>query len=263
MDYFTKIETKPTPDLTWNIPEQAQGTVNIIGGNSQNFRTIVKISEYLGTSYPIKTINTVLPDVLQSKLPNLPNFVFLSSTDSGSFANGEELARTINSANFNLLLGDLSKNSITAKAIASACEHAKAPLLITRDSVDLIAESSTTERILMNENLILFASMPGLIKLFRAVYYPKMLLLSQSLVQVADALHKFTLSYPTSIITLHNEQILIARNGEVKSVPLASSGYQPMTFYSGELAAKTLALNLYNPHNFLDATIAAIFKSIK
>ena len=46
MDYFEKIEKKPSDDLSWNIPEQKRGTVNIIGGNSQNFRTEVKIAEF-------------------------------------------------------------------------------------------------------------------------------------------------------------------------------------------------------------------------
>jgi len=258
MDYFTKIEVKPTPDLTWNIPETKQGTVNVVGGNSQNFRIPIKISEYLSTHYPIEKVITVLPDSLKNQLPALPNLTFLNSTDSGSFASEKELTKAINSADFTLLLGDLSKNTITAQVVASASKIAEKPLLITRDTVDLIADRAS-DQLLTNDQLIFFASMPQLQKLFRAVYYPKMLLLSQSLVQVADALHKFTLSYPAKIITLHNEQILIAENGEVKAVPLEKSGYAPLTFWQGELAAKITALNLFNPNNFLNATICAIF----
>ena len=111
----------------------------------------------------------------------------------------------------------------------------------------------------MNEKLIIFASMAQLQKLFRAVYYPKVLLLSQSLVQVAEALHKFTLSYPISIITFHSGQILVAKNGNVNVVPLEKSGYSPITIWNGELAAKIVALNLYNPDNFLVTTTTALF----
>ena len=32
MDYFTRVERGNYEDLTWNIPEQKQGIVNIIGG---------------------------------------------------------------------------------------------------------------------------------------------------------------------------------------------------------------------------------------
>ena len=257
MEYFEKLDA-PQTDLSWNIPEQKQGTVNIIGGNSQNFRTEIKIAEFLTSSYPIQTLNVVLPDALKAKLPPLPNLLFLKSTDSGSFADGEELVSAINHSDVSLLLGDLSKNSVTGKVVANACAAAtEKPLLITRDAVDLITENAN-DRMLMNENLFFFASLPQLQKLFRAVYYPKMLLMSQSLIQVAEVLHKFTLSYPISLVTLHDGQILIAKNGMVKAIELTKSGYSPMMFWNGELAAKILALNLYNPHQFIDATITAI-----
>lgn len=258
MDYFEKIEKKPEEELTWNIPEKKQGTVNIVGGNSQSFRTEIKVTEFLNEKYPIEKLNVVLPDTLKNQLPPLPNFKFLKSTDSGSFADEKEIAGVFNLGDFNLLLGDLSKNSITGKAILNACKKSEKSILITRDAVDLMTDN-INETCLMNENLIFFASIAQLQKLLRAIYYPKMLLLSQSLVQVSEVLHKFTLSYPVSIITLHNEQILIAKNGNVKAVPVVKSGYSPMMLFQGELAAKILVLNLFNPNNFIDATVAAIF----
>lgn len=259
MDYFKKIETLTT-DLTWNIPEQKQGRVNIIGGSLGNFRTEVRIAEYFSTNYPVEATSLVLPDALKSKLPGLPNFIFLPSTDSGSFAESQEFATTIDAADYSLVLGDLSKNAITGRALSSALQTSEKPIVATRDSVDLITDNSP-ERILMRENLILFASMAQLQKLFRAVYYPKMLLLSSSLIQVADALHKFTLSYPVRIITLHSGQILIAGDGNIRAIPIEKSGYPPITFWNGELASKITVLNLYNPNAFLDATISAIFSS--
>ncbi|MBR5939353.1 hypothetical protein IKZ77_02255 [Candidatus Saccharibacteria bacterium] len=258
MEYFKKIEEKPNDDLAWNIPERKSGLVNIIGGNSQSFKTEIRIGEFLGKKYPVETLNLILPDALRNQLPDLANFVFLKSTESGSFKDGDEILQVFNRADFNLILGDLSKNSVTGRALASACKDAKKPLLLTRDAVDLFAENAG-ELDLMNDNLIFFASMPQLIKILRAVYYPKMLLLSQSLIQVADVLHKFTLSYPVSIVTLSNEQILVAKNGEVKAVPILESGFSPIMFWQGEMAAKILAFNLYNPNNFIKATISAIF----
>lgn len=257
MDYFEKIETKPSEDLTWNIPERKQGTVNIIGGNSQSFKMPVRIAEFLGEKYPIETINVVLPDALQGKLPPLPNFVFLPSTDSGSFS-GEGLEKVVNSVDFNLFIGDFSKNSITTKEVSGALKIAEKMTLLTRDTVDLIAEGNP-ERLLMNENLIIVASMPQMVKLLHSVYYPKMLTLTQSLMQVAETLHKFTLSYPTSIITLHNGQVLVANAGRVVAVPLEKTNYSPLSFWSGELAAKIVAMNLYNPNNFISSSVASLF----
>ena len=257
MDYLHKTDKPEHKELLWNIPEQKQNTVNIIGGNSQNFRTPMKIAEFLSNTYPVKNANLVLPDALKTKLPPLPNFIFLTSTDTGSFADAKEIAQTINTADYNIMIGDMSKNSITATAVASALKDTEKPIIITRDAIDLIAPN-LTESTLMNENLILLASMPQLIKVFRAVYYPKMLLLSQPLIQVAEALHKFTLSYPAQIITLHNGQILIAKNGNVTVIPLEKTNYTPLNFWFGELAVKIAALNLYNPNNFNDATATAI-----
>ena len=259
MDYFEKIEKKPSEDLSWNIPERKQGAINIIGGNSQNFRTEVKIAEFLATKYPIETVNVVLPETLSDKLPKMPNFVFLPATESGSFDESQAFLDVFNMGDFNLVLGDLSKNAITGRAVACACQHSEKMTLITRDVVDLVAENKP-DRLLMNENLIIFASVAQLIKLLRAVYYPKMLLVSQSLVQVTDVLHKFTLSYPISLITLHNEQILVAKNGVVKAVPLEKTGYSTLMMWSGELAGKIMAMNLYNPDNFILATVSAIME---
>lgn len=258
MDYFEKIDKNPYEDLKWNIPDRKQGTVNVIGGNAQNFRTEVKIAEFLGAEYPVDVVKVVMPESLKSKLPPLPNFVFLPDTESGTFKESQELVNAFNIADFNLVLGDLSRNKVTGEAVASACKSAERMTLITRDAVDLVAENGV-ERLLMNENLIFFASVPQLIKLLRAVYYPKMLLQSQSLIQVAEVLHKFTLSYPIKIVTLHNEQVLVSENGVVKAVALNATGYSPITIWGGELAAKIVAVNLYNPNSFIKATVTSLF----
>lgn len=259
MDYFEKLEKNPYEDLKWNIPERKQGTVNVIGGNGQRFRDEVKVAEFLGANYPLQEVKVVVPEALRGKLPDLPNFVFLPATESGSFDESQGLMDVFNVADFNLVLGDLSRNSVTGRAVASACRNAEKMTLLTRDAVDLLTENSP-ERWLMNENIVIFASAMQLQKLLRAVYYPKMLLASQSLVQVSEVLHKFTLSYPVGMVTLHDGQILVAKDGTVKAVALADSGYSPILFWSGELAAKIATMNLYNPSQFIPATVCAIWK---
>lgn len=259
MDYFEKLEKNPYEDLMWNISEQKQGTVNVIGGSVNNFRNEIKIAEFLNEKYPLQSVNTVLPDGLKNKLPLLPNFIFAPSTESGTFDDSQKLYDLFNTVDFNLVLGDFSKNAVTGKAITGACRSTEKMTLITRDGVDLITENSP-EKLMMNENLVAFASIAQLIKLLRAVYYPKMLLISQSLVQVADVLHKFTLSYPLSIVTLYNGQILVAENGIVKAVTLDKTEYTPLTIWNGELASKIMAMNIYSPNQFIKASVAAIFE---
>lgn len=258
MEYFEKIGSRPGEDLAWNIPEQRYGTVNIVGGNSQSFRTEIKTAEFLAGKYPLANVNVLLPDVLKPKLPPLDNLVFLPSTGTGSINESEELSTAFSAADFNLVLGDFSKNSVTKMAIESACENAEKPLLITRDAVDLVAEANPG-KLLTNKNVLIFGSLVQMQKMLRAVYYPKMLLLSQSLLQVVEILHKFTLSYPISLATLHSGQILLAEGGLVRAIPLEKSGFSAFLIWGGELAAKITAFNLYNPNNFLNATVAAIF----
>lgn len=258
MDYFEKLDHKPSEDLSWNIPEQKQGSVNIIGGSLQNFRTEIKTAEFLSNKYPLKEVRLILPDALKNKLPPLPNFTFVPATESGSMDDSQMLRDVFDTSDFNLVLGDLSKNKITGRAVADAASRAEKMTILTRDAVDVAAENET-EKLLMNENIILMATMPQLQKIFRAVYYPKMLLLSQPLMQVAEALHKFTLSYPVSIVTLNEGQVLVATSGTVKAVALDKTGYTALTLWDGELAAKIVAMNLYNPNNMVDATLAVLY----
>ena len=257
MEYFEKIGKNPYKDLYWNIPDgQKRGEVAVIGGNAQSFRVPVKTAEYLLGNFPLKTVRVVLPETLKSKLPPLPDAAFLKDTAGGSFADGEELLKVVSATDFGLIIGDLSRNSVTEREIAKAAEKSKKPLLITRDGVDMMAGQ---EKVLMKDNLILMGSLVQWQKIFKSVYYPKVLLASQSLVQVSEAFHKFTLSYPVNVVTLHEGQIIIAKDGKVIAVPLVKTTYSVLTIWNGELAARILALNLYNPGKFIEATVASLF----
>ena len=256
MDYMHKYTENPFEDLYWNLGEQRKETINIIGGNSQNFRTSEKVSGFIAEKYKVD-VKVVLPDALKGKLPPLPNIIYMPSTDSGSFDDTDSFKELITAADYNLLIGEFSKNSITEKAICEVCDS-KGKIVIARDGVDLLA-GFKPEKSLMNENLIMFSSVPQLQKLLRAVYYPKVLLLTQSLMQVSEILHKFTLSYPVTIVTLHGEQVLVAHAGNLHVLPLEKTGYTPITFWNGELAAKIAVMNIFNPDNVLNATTAALF----
>ena len=258
MDYFHKYEANPFAELAWNIPDQKKGSLLVLGGNTQGFQNVVKTAEMLAKNFPIEDLKVALPEKLKNTLPPLPNLIFLPATDTGSFTESDTLEQIIHTFDFNLLTGDFSKNNITARAITKICEITEKPTLLTRDTTDLLS-SGNPERILMNENLYFFASLASLKKLFQSVYYPKVILLSQPLIQIAETLHKFTLSYPVSIITFHDGQILIAKNGNVSAVPIEKTTYSPISLLMGDAAAKIAAFNLYNPNNFEKATIAALF----
>lgn len=265
LSYWQK-QVKPLfPDLAWNIPEQKTGQITVIGGDSQSFHSVIRLAEFLDHNFPLREVSIFLPDTLRGQLPPLPNITFAPSTESGSFAKSFDLRSSVKTGDFTLLAGDLSKNSATAIALSDAITSLIAnnqddaplkPLLLTRDSVDLLAESAA--ELLKHPRLFLVASMAQLQKVFRAVYYPRMIMLSQPLLPVVETLHKFTLSYPATIVTFHQNQIIVANSGDVTTTPIENTRYTPLSLWSGQLAGKIAALNLYNPNQPLKATTAAI-----
>lgn len=263
LSYWHKQSQPLFDNLLWNIPEQKTGHIAVVGGNSQNFSTVVRISEFINQTFPVKTLSTVLPDALRGKLPPLPNVDFLPSTESGSFAKSRQLELAVSSPDATLIIGDLSRNSATAvalsDAIASSMPQDETPpnlLVIARDSVDLLA--SEADRWLSRPNTVIIASMAQLQKLFRAIYYPRMILLSQPLIPTLETLHKFTLTYPATLLTFHQDNIIVAQGGEVSTTHLVDTDYSPISLWSGQLAARVTALNLYNPKQNFAATTAAI-----
>ena len=257
MDYFKKQDQPLFKDLEWNFPEQKSNLVSVVGGHGNNFSNIIKLSEYLAKNYPVEKVQTILPDTLRNKLPNIPSLNFVKSTESGSFAKSDELNTALASTDFSILAGDFSKNSATTIAIIDAVKSTTSPVLLARDAVDLV-ESDISE-IIEDSKLFLLTSMPQLQKIFRSLLYPKMILLSAPLLPLVETLHKFTLSYENcTIITLHQGQIIVASHGEVIATPLEKTNYNPLTFFTGTLPADLAAYNLWNPGKPLESSAAAL-----
>ena len=258
--YWTKDHDlkKLKDDLSWNFPEQRTGTIKIVGGNSMSFSAEVKAAEFINKSFPfIKDVKNLFPDSLKSKFPPLPNLDFYESTDSGSFANSPELRRSLDGADFGLILGDLSKNSVTAIAISEIIKTTPdVPLLLTRDTVDLVAPEA--QSFMMQGNLTLVASLGSLQKLLRALYYPRPILLSQPIFPVVETLHKFTLTYPVAILTFHDGKIIAAENGNIATVDIEKTKYSPLSLWNGQLAASIAIYNMFNKNKRLDCMLAAV-----
>lgn len=282
--YFGKLEKSKLEDLLWNLPEPPQtlGSLSIVGGNKTNFREEIKTAESALSSNYFSTVTSVFPDSLKNTFSALdkpssriakgnllqnssfakkieppspsktPEFTFSPSTPSGSFSEFPEP-----SSDFTLFLGDFSKNSETAAALTSVLVNFTTPALLARDTIDLISTPKSAE-ILQNPNLIYFTSGASLQNLFRSALYPKPIFLSMPLPAFADALHKFTLTYPAKIVTLFASELIFAESGEIRHFPLTETAYSPISLWSGETALRLIELNLANPNNFLNASAAAI-----
>jgi hypothetical protein len=255
-DYWTKTDNLIDKNIFWNIPEQKTGTLQVIGGNVNNFSTEIRQAEFLN-SLPIREVRLLLPDVLRTKIPPIPGIFFAPSTESGSLDKSEELNVAANSADSILFSGDFSKNSKTSIALTNAIKHSTKPITLVRDAVDSIIES--TDEIIEKENLTIVATMSQLQKIFRSLMYPKMILLSSPLMPIIETLHKFTLSYPATIATFHEGQIIIAKDGKVITTPIESTKHTPIELFIGSFASQVAALQIFVPKNPLLTAHSAIF----
>lgn len=284
------------PDVRWNLPERATGSLSIVGGSSHGFQAVVRAGEFASANLPLAHVQLVLPSSLEkilayagaagsatgggsamggknttggknvassrstassknvasSKLA--PQLLFVPATPAGTLAKSSTLTQQNTDAI--LLIGDLSKNAETAEAVSALCRAYVGSLVVARDSLDLLTTNASS--LVMRPHTTLVASLAQLQKLFRALYYPKMLLLTAPLMSVVEALHKFTLSYPVTLLTLHEGQILTAAGGEVVSTPLGDTDYSPLGLWNGELATRVAAYQIFCPEQELAATTAAI-----
>ena len=243
--------TKPLfPDIEWNRPEQRAhaGRLAIIGGNKLGFvaiRDAYEVANELGAGQ----IRAILPDVLKKTVPtSISDVLFLPSNPSGGFSREAlpEFHAACAWADLCLLIGEAGRNSETAMAFESLLDG-NGHLVITRDAVDLLMPAMN--RIVEREKTTLVVSFAQLQKIFQAVYYPKILSFSMQLMQLVESLHKFTITYPVTIVTFHQNQLIIAHDGNI----ITQEFDQPMAIWRGITASRAASYLLWNPKQPLEA----------
>lgn len=247
-----QLSTKPLfPDVEWNRPEQRSqaGKLAIIGGNKLGFMAVsdaYAAANKLGAGQ----VRAILPDVLKKAVPaSVTDAVFIPSNASGGFSR-EAIPQLISAANWAdsvLLVGDTGRNSETAMACERLLESHDGHLVITRDAVELLKPAAS--QIVSREKTTLVLSFAQLQKLFQAVYYPKILSFSMQLMQLADALHKFTITYPVTIVTFHHNQLVVAHSGQV----ISQEFDEPMHIWRGLTATYAASYLLWSPTQPLEA----------
>lgn len=254
MDSFwqTQSSTKPLfPDVEWNKPEQKAlaGKLTIVGGNKLGF---IAVSDAYGMAMQLGAgqIRAVLPDALRKAFPaSISDTLFIPSNASGGF-NRDAIPEIIAAANWAdvcLLVGDMGRNSETAMACEQLLEKYAGHLVVTRDAIELF--KPVAERLISREKTTLVLSFAQLQKLFQSVYYPRILSFSMQLMQLVDALHKFTITYPVTIITFHQEHLIVAYGGNV----VTQEFNEPMAIWRGLTATKAACYLLWSPEKPLEA----------
>lgn len=256
--YWQKQDpSKPLfPDIEWSKPEQKAhaGKLAIIGGHSGGFVALAE-SYQLADSLGAGQVRVILPDSLKKLIPsNITDTLFVASNPSGGFsqeAKNDFLAAT-HWADASLLIGDTGRNSETAMLYESLLKDTSQPLVITRDAIDLLKHAAP--QLVERPQTTLVVSFAQLQKLFQSVYYPKILTLSMQLTLLIENLHKFTITYPCTVVTYHNDTIIVAHDGNIVTM----SWSNVMAIWRGSVATKAAAYLLWTPQKPLEAIATSL-----
>jgi NAD(P)H-hydrate repair Nnr-like enzyme with NAD(P)H-hydrate dehydratase domain len=227
-DYWHKQGSKPLfPDLSWSRPENKQhaGKLLIVGGHAHGFAAPAEAyaeAEKAG----IGVARVMLPDHLRSQLVKAQgtsvSTEFAPSTPSGSFAS-KALAELLDAAAWAdglLLAGDLGRNSETAIVLEKLVSKYPGWLVITKDAVDYF--TSSPQAITARVSTCLVLTIAQLQKLAGSLKFTMAITFSMDLLQLVDALHELTNSFPLSIVVKHLDTLLVAHGGQVSTTKTAA-----------------------------------------
>lgn len=259
--WHTQDPDKPLfPDIEWSKPEQrnARGRLGIIGGNKLGFAGVAE-SYQTALATGAGEVRVLLPDCLRKQIPAaMTDVKFGASNPSGSLAK-DALAEALALGQWGtclLLAGDAGRNSETAVLYSDLLRNYTGQLVLTRDAVDLVKNDA--EALVNRPNTVLVLSFAQLQKLFQHVYYPKMLTFSMQLMQLVEAVHKFTITYPVTLTVLHRETLIVAHHGEVTS----TTWNTPMAIWRGHTAARAATYLMWTPSQPLEAVTSSLISSI-
>ena len=251
-DFWQKQGIKPLfSEVDMERPEQKRfaGKLLIIGGNKGAFFAVANAMNE-AHQMGVGEVRALLPNSLKNQVPSTPEVYFAEAEKSGAFGRNalNDLLIQAEWAEVIVLIGDMGKNAETTMAFAEFMKQCDKPLFITRDAIDAVTPDVMNWAIGREGETSLLLTMPQLQKLLRTLYYPKVVTLSMPTNQLIDTLHKFTVSYEMSLVVFHNNQLIVAQNGEVVSEEIKDTTWTPITLWGGALAVHEAVLRLWNPN---------------
>lgn len=248
MDYWHKQQPgKPLfDDVLWSKPERRDqaGRLSIVGGSSSGFWSVASAYQ-VARRVGVGQVRVIMPDSLKTKLPasvrlQMDDLIMVPSNPSGGLSARAEkyLQAAAGWASNILFVGDNGANAETAQTLVKFLtdpDSSEARAIIARDTVDLLVYDA--EVILNRPRCVLVVSLAQFQKIARAVFYPRVVTFSQGVRQVAETLHKFTITYPATIVLFHDDNLIVANQGEVVS----QSFDEPMRIWNGEIPTRVAA----------------------
>ena len=249
-EYWQKQGKTPLfPEVDSWPPEQKRfaGKLLLVGGNKGSFFAVANAMQ-MAVKRGVGEVRVVMPKSLKGKVPSMPEIIFAEAEASGAFGKSalSEILLQVAWADAVVVVGELGRNAETSVMMAEFLKICDKPIYLMRDAVD--AAAADVMNWSLNETPVtLLATVPQLQKLLRTMYYPKMITLSMPTNQLVETLHKFTLSFEMTIMTYHNEQIIMAQNGEVITASMHDTGFTPINLWDGKAVVDTAILQLWNP----------------
>lgn len=251
-------DTPLFPDIAWNKPEQRSlaGRLGIIGGNKLGF---AGVAEAYSTAHKVGAgeVKVLLPEALKKSVPSfITEAQFAPSNVSGSLSRSalNDMKALGEWSTGILFIGESGKSSETAIVYDDFIRSYNGWITLTRDSLDLV--KSSYPELLDREKTLFVASFSQVQKIFQSVYYPKVLTFSMQLSNLVDALHKFTVTYPVTIATLHKENLVIAHGGNVVSMDWNN----PLQIWKGTTATTMATYLLWNESKPLEALATSLIQ---
>lgn len=255
-DYWQKQGKEALfPELEWNKPERRDqaGRILIVGGHLHALNAAAKAYEIVNKT-GIGEAKIVLPSSTKRLVgATLPDALFLPSTPSGELSlDGEsELFSFVHWADMLLLPGDLGRNSQTTQLLEKTLINLTTPAIITKDALDAL--SNRADLLLNREQTTLIASFAELQKLVKLSGFETALTYDLDLTQIVELLHSFTQKHKASLVTFHQNQLVVAFRGNVSTTatkPVNENTYAWRTEVAS-LAACYLTWNPYKPFEAL------------
>lgn len=227
-------------DFEWNKPERKseRGNLGIVGGQTSGFITVAG-SYKIAHDDEIGQVRVLLPDSLKKSIPISADEVRFSKTNTTGGLSKDSVGDLVALADWSdvcLMIGDCGKSSETSICYEEMLKKTNSPVVITRDAIDLVLNS--TNILLNRHNTLLVLSFAQIQKLFKNAYYPVILSFNMQLTQLVEAVHKFTITYPISIAVFHQSNIVIAHDGQVTTTKFNN----PLEIWRGVTATK-MAIN--------------------
>ncbi len=244
------------PDIIWSRPESKanSGKLAVIGGHSHGFGAPgIAYAQALGAN--VGVCKVLLPDAIRKIVSHvLPDASYGPSNPSGSFSKLalDSFLEISHWSDAVLLSGDLGRNSETAVLLEKYVQTYTGPLVITQDAADYF---KSFPHLLMNRpQTTLVISIAQLQKIFINAPLITPITYGMTQVQLAQALHDFTVKFPLNIVVKHQENLFVASNGEIVSTPNAEMPWRVK--YAGRASVFWLQ-NLSKPLESISTSLAS------